>query len=376
MSLHAAFSPSASERWIACPASHLRAAALPPAPSSSYADRGTLLHELAAYAIINTLAQMDVYAAALPGVKLEPDERAAIATYVKFCKNLRRGATLWRVEQRVVHDAELFGTIDFFSVHNGTLDVVDFKGGRGIKVEAIDNPQLLTYAAMVCALVADDPTQQPIEHVNLHIVQPLFVGDAPIRGVGYTIAQIDQWRVKLLQAMLAAKRTDAPFHPGEHCRFCPVKPTCPALRGLATALPAPAGLDALPPEKIAEWLAKADVIELWIAALREHAHGSINCGTPIPGWKLVDKRATRKWTDEREVLRTGKEHRLVVTERRLLSPAQVQKKFKTIPVVLAPYIDQTPSGQNLVRDENYVAPESTQEQPVLAQALLNLQYRV
>jgi hypothetical protein len=375
VSLHAAFSPSASERWIACPASHLRAAALPPAPSSVYADRGTLLHEYAALGVLHTLREMDEHAEAA-GVSFEPDERAAIATYVKFCKGLRKGATLWRVEQRVVHDAELFGTIDFFSVHDGTLDVVDFKGGRGIKVEAIDNPQLLTYAAMVCALVADDPTQMPIQHVNLHIVQPLFVGDAPIRGVGYTIAQIDAWRVKLLQAMLAAKRADAPFSPGEHCRFCPVKPTCPALRGLATALPAPAGLDALPPEKIAEWLAKADVIELWIAALREHAHGSINCGTPIPGWKLVDKRATRKWTDERKVLGEAKEHRLVVTERRLLSPAQVQKKFKTIPVVLAPFIDQTPSGQNLVRDENYVAPESTQEQPVLAQALLNLQYRV
>jgi hypothetical protein len=213
-----------------------------------------------------------------------------------------------------------------------------------------------------------------IDHVELHIVQPLFEGDAPIRGATYTMAQLGLWRGKIFDAMVAAKNPAAAFNPGEHCRFCPVKPACPALLGLVQQMPSPPVFNGLSVEKISEWLAKADTIEMWIAALREHAHGTINCGTPIPGWRLQDKRATRKWTDERAVQSEAKGAGIVVTARKLMSPTQVEKKFRGIPVVLQPFVDQTPSGQNLVRDESYVATDT--EQPALDKALLNLQYRV
>lgn len=375
---HAVFSPSASDRWINCPASHLRSLALPPAPSSVYAERGTLLHTLAAIGVTQTLQAMDMETVRM-GETLAPDERAAIGTYVKYVKLLRKGAALWRCEWQVTHSEELFGTIDFFAVVGKTLHVVDFKGGRGIKVEVIDNPQLLTYAMMVCgALHYDDDDSEllQVEEVVLHIVQPLFEGDAPVRRVSYTPAQIDHWRTQVLLAMDRAKQPDAPFNPGEHCRFCPVKPTCPALMGLAAQLPAPVEQGALTTAKLAEWLAKADVIETWIAALREHAHFLIEHKGTIPGWRLQDKRATRKWSDEEAVLVEAKAAKLHVTERRVLSPAQVEKKYRTIPVTLQPFVKQESSGKNLVRDASYVAPESVAEQPALDNALLNLQYRV
>jgi hypothetical protein len=316
--------------------------------------------------------------AASAHIELLPDERAALATYVKFCKSLRRGAAMWRVEQRVMHNGELFGTIDFFAIKSNTLHVVDFKGGRGIKVEAIDNPQLLTYAMMVCkqAEVGDEEGLLPrINTVQVHIVQPLFEGDAPIRGCSYSREQIAAWRTRVTNAMLAAKQPDAPFQPGEHCRFCPVKPQCPALMGLATQLPAPQAQGNLPVTKLAEWLDKADTIETWIAALREHAHGLINIGTAIPGWKLMDKRATRKWSNEDGVLEAAKAHRIHVQELKLLSPTQLEKKLRTIPPVLREYITQEPSGKNLVRDPaTAVAPDAAA--PQLDNALLNLQYRV
>ena len=374
MSTHAAFSPSASERWIACPASFLRAAALPPAPSSSYAQRGTLLHEFAAVGVTESLKAMDE-AVANHGATLEPDERAALAVYVKFCKGLRKGATMWRVEQVVRYNDELFGTIDFFALKGDTLHVVDFKGGAGIKVEAIDNSQLLTYAMMVLELIAVTPMAAIPKQVHLHIVQPLFVGDAPIRGASYSIEQMLRWRGKVLMAMQAAKAADAPFNPGAHCKFCPVKPQCPALLGLAGDLPAPTTQGSLSLPQLSEWLQKAEVVETWIAALREHAHGLASGGTTIPGWKLVDKRATRKWASEDAVLATAKKHKLHVQELQLLSPAQMEKKFREIPIVLRPLVTQQASGQNLVRDPAYV-PEAPDSKPALDAALLNLQYRV
>ena len=114
MSEHAVFSPSAAERWIGCPASHLRSLAVPRLPSSVYSERGTLLHDLAAFAVLRTLKAMDAEVGRR-AIVLDADERAAIATYVKFCKGLRSGAALWRVEECVSYSDELFGTIDFWA---------------------------------------------------------------------------------------------------------------------------------------------------------------------------------------------------------------------------------------------------------------------
>ena len=206
---HAAFSPSASERWIACPASHLRAAALPPAPSSVYAERGTLLHAYAAIGVMESLRAMCARAKA-DSAMLEADEYAALAIYVKLCKSLRSGADSWQVEQQVGYNDELFGTIDFYAVKDGTLHVVDFKGGRGVLVEADDNPQLLTYALLVNRRVQEhacaNGSLRPVTNdVKLHIVQPLFPGVPPMRSVTYPITKLVEWEVTLRTAMKRAK---------------------------------------------------------------------------------------------------------------------------------------------------------------------------
>jgi len=372
MKQHAAFSPSASDRWLNCPASHLRSAALPPAPSSTYADRGTLLHEYAAIAVLGTMREMDKKARD-NGVTFETDEREAILVYVNFCKKLRKRASAWGVEVRVEYSEELFGTVDFYAVADGMLHVVDFKAGRGVLVDVLENPQLLTYAAM---LMETHSAAKAAPRVATHIVQPLYPNDAPIRSAFYSRQRIEEWKEHVFAAMSRAKADDAPFHPGEHCRWCPVKPQCPALMGLATSLPAPLEQADMSVEKLSEWLAKADTIETWIAALRAHAHQLVEGGTAIPGWKLVDKRAVRKWTDEDEVLAVATARSYNVTEIKLLSPPQVEKRYKTIPLVLQPFVDQTPSGQNLVRDPATAIIATDSAKPALDAALLHLQYRV
>lgn len=380
--LHAPFAPSAAERWMACPASHLYSTTVPKPPASPYADRGTLLHGLAACAVTKSLRAMDAKSR-IENITLDKDERDAIVLYHGFTKALKKSASAWKVEEFVRYSDDLFGTVDFLSVNYGVLNIVDFKTGRGVLVEVEENPQLMTYAmiALECLDTVAPELTEAIHHIHLHIVQPLYDSAPSIRSVGYTRDVLAKWKVKVLAAMQAALQLGAEFVPGPHCRWCPVKPQCPALMGLANAIPSPSPLPNidLTPAQISEWLQKAEVVETWISALRELAHEAVEAGVQIPGWKLVDKRAVRKWTDEAAVIATAKRLKIVAQEMKILSPAQLAKKNGMMPAQLIQFIDQTPSGKNLVRDpstDGLLADASSAQQPSLAVMLKNAKYTI
>ena len=113
--------------------------------------------------------------------------------------------------------------------------------------------------------------------------------------------ELVEWSADLLEAAERALDPEAPLVPGAWCRFCPAAGVCPALReqALATAqaefasmpLPSPPTPASLPAEEIGRLLVAADLVELWIRALRAHAHAELQAGRTIPGWKLVRKRA-------------------------------------------------------------------------------------
>ena len=377
MEVHAPFSPSASERWLNCPASHRQSQLVPKPPTSQYAARGNTLHRMAALMITKSkrAGQARGY---VVNIVLEPAETEGLKTYATFCKAFIKTATVYGVETLLPFSADLFGTCDFYSVNNGVLNVVDLKTGSGILVEAEGNGQLLTYAMMLLegGTLAPEIVKS-IHHVHLHVVQPMYPNAPSIRSVAYPRDTITRWKALVLDAIDTAKAADAPFHPGEHCRFCPAKPSCPALLGIVQALPTPAIHGSLTAAQISDWLTKADTIETWIAALREFAHGVIESGSTIPGWKLQDKRATRKWSDDAAVVATCKKLKIHAQELKLLSPAQLAKKHGSMPAELVKFIDQTPSGQNLVRDPASAGLLTDGGQsPDLATALTNLKYRV
>jgi hypothetical protein len=207
------------------------------------------------------------------------------------------------------------------------------------------------------------------------VVQPLYDGADPVRTAAYDVDYLSTFEQLLQHAMHRAKQDGAPLAAGDHCRFCPVKSVCPELQGLVTAMPPAYAYADMTVEQLGEWLLKAEKVEQWIGALREIAHEATRRGLVIPGWKLVDKRANRKWTDERKVLAAAKLLKIHVQELKLLSPAQVEAKYVQIPAALQKLISQKPSGQNLVRDDSTL-PAPTAEQRSLPVALKNLQYRV
>ena len=112
----------------------------------------------------------------------------------------------------------------------------------------------------------------------------------------------------------------------------------------------PESLSAL---QISELLDKADVIETWLKAVRAYAQELIEAGDYIPGWKLVPKRGTRKWKDERIVkqrLASEGLQNFVVEE--LASPAQVEKlaKKQGVQLDLFDLITSESTGVNLTRE--------------------------
>jgi hypothetical protein len=131
---------------------------------------------------------------------------------------------------------------------------------------------------------------------------------------------------------------NAPLMPGDHCKFCLAQAKCPALHQQALALaqtefddnfspPAPEGLS---DAQIGDILAKADAFKSWVNSVQAYATDKIAKGGHIPGFKLVAKRAQRKWIDEQEAVdlleNMGLEEDDLYT-RKLISPAQAEEKL-------------------------------------------------
>lgn len=363
---HATFAPSAARRWVACPGSYQLCLEAPQAPSSIYAQEGTDAHTYAAALLTNGKNSVALAA------DLAPDMIEAAHTYVKYVQDLRRMIPLAEgVERRVRHNDQLFGTADYIALVGTRLYVVDFKSGAGVRIDPKNNAQLMTYAMM--ALVEPDFIKHPIDTIEMVIVQPRIEGDDPIRPHVIHARALVSWKATVLEAMRIALSKDAPLVYGDHCRFCAAKPTCPSLQGVVVEAQK-TDINTLTPEQLGEWLAKADVVEGWIGAIRQMGHEAATAGMTIPGWALKPKRATRKWSDPEEVRKVAVAARIAISDMDILSPTQVEKKFKGIPAKLLPFVVAQSSGFNLVKDASVTLPGTPA--PSLTSALSKLQYRI
>lgn len=341
MADHATFAPSAAKRWMTCPGSHLPSLLIPRI-SSADADEGTRLHDVAAGCL--TQRQDGTV-----------EDVRFLRTYLDYCEKLKARATWYGVEQEVQHSEGLWGTADFLAVVAMDLHVVDLKSGRGVQIDPEENEQLLTYA--VCAL--GDPKLAPKlgtlsakSKVHLTIAQPTQDGPVEIRTWTTDMRRVMDHAVALNKAMEAAQKPGAAFVPGEHCRFCPVKPNCPELKGIgraALAIPQTAGLA---PRELSDWLDKADLLQQFIDALRETAHNAVTLGVVIPGYALKPKRATRQWSDEEKVAEIARAKRLRIFQPlKLMSPAMAEKAHgQKLPDSITEMIVSISSGTNLVKD--------------------------
>lgn len=327
MSDHARLSPSAAKMWMACPGQPALAAKVENR-SSSYADEGTDAHWLAAEIILGKVKP--VLGVRCPKGNMSTlDMLTAVSVYVAEVKRHIRQGDDWDIEQRLRYSDEVWGTADFVRYRPGTgeLLVMDYKHGQGVPVEVEDNPQVLIYGLMK----AKHMVNRGITKITFGIVQPRCEHpDGPVRYWTVDALALMDFEDKLVEAIEATRRSDAKLVVGAHCRWCPPKAICPETKRLALETAQNDFGPALPyvPAELAATLERIPIIESWVKATREFAYSEAIAGNAIPGFKLVEKRATRKWASEAEAaaaLETLLQRDEIYEPPSLLSPAKVEK---------------------------------------------------
>lgn len=291
---HALLSPSASKRWISCPPS-ARLTEFLAETTSVYAAEGTIAHSVAEGKLNHRLGYTD----SIPECKdAEMDEYTD--DYVNFVTEQAAALTnpAVYVEQRVdcsKYIPECFGTCDALIVADGVIHVIDLKSGCGIKVDAEGNDQLRIYALGGLSMF---DFLYNIDTVRMSIFQPRL-GNCSTWEI--SVAELTDWAEStLIPAAQLAWNGKGEYKSGPHCRFCKAKAEC---RERAEANLALAAYDFTDPAllhicEIADILGKIDDLISWSSDVKEYALSKALSGTKFDGWKVVEGRSNRRYTDE------------------------------------------------------------------------------
>jgi hypothetical protein len=349
---------STAKRVINCPGSVGLVNKVPPKGSSDYANEGTMLHQaMAEYWESNSYKPETFIGFEHSGATMDQDlfERKFLPA-IKAIDELDPLAMMqYAVETLVSFNGEpelegVFGSTDFLGRIGNCAYVIDWKFGDGVYVEAEENPQLLFYAAAAMRTPKVEWVFEGVTHIMMVIVQPRF---------GVSTWETSPKRVKLFErdliaAVKKAKRPDAEFCRGEWCKWCAAKPVCPLMTGAADRA-MKAKIDALDKAQIAEYLEDAAYLEEWVKSLQELAETVIRNGGSVNGWKLVEKRATKKWVDETTAEEYLSRHldEAEYTTKKIITPTQAEKLLKQQGVELSDgVIDKSSSGFTLAKESD------------------------
>ena len=352
---------STAKRVMMCPGSVALCAKMPPSPSSSYADEGTLLHDAIAMkletlkpvrAYLGMTYEKQVLTEELIDTKLQP----ALDALDEIDPNQ---AMVYEVETSVGFGDLLpgvFGSTDLIGRIGNRAVVLDWKFGYGVAVDAEENQQLMFYAAAAMRTPSASWAFAGATEIELIIVQP-----PSIKRWVTTRERIAEFERDLVKAVAASQLPDAKLQQGDHCKFCPARPVCPIMTG-AVDRALKVKMDGLPADMVSKYLANADLLEGWISSIRALAFDMLEKGVTVPGYKLVNKSANRSWADEStikgDLLALGlKESEVVVTK--LVSPAQAEIKLKKFKLSL-------PEGSTVaISSGTTFAPESDKRPAVV-----------
>jgi len=255
-----------------------------------------------------------------------------VQDYVDFCSDLAMGADLTFVEApvpltQITGEEGAKGTADFVCVVQQTdgvltVSVVDLKFGKGVKVSAYENPQLLLYAL---------GTVEELDYLldGAEVEVDVFIHQPRLDSVSefhLTLDELREWGEHFAEAAERTRDPNAPRVPGEtQCRFCRARHDCPDLRRHVLEA-TEQDIELL--EDLGEVLPKLKMIRDWCASVEARAIERLEAGDDIPGWKLVEGRSSRAWPDQGLVVKAAKRAKLKVDEympRSLLSVAQLEQ---------------------------------------------------
>lgn len=363
---------SSAGRVLQCPGS-VQLCASYPNVESTFAAEGTAFH-MALDMIFSGIAKedTDVIGLTFNGYTITEEMfEEGIAPILEHWDLLDKelGGIDYYSERRVIFPGieNAFGTTDLIGTAKDRTVVYDFKLGRGVAVSAEDNPQMKYYAL---AAMHSEGTQHffaPDKPVEVFIAQPRVGDGEPFSRWMTTVKQLEAFGVELRHAVETAMQPDAPLKMGPYCKFCSAKSGCPLYQNLARASQE---LERDQMEAhLEEWLPQADMLIELGNFIKTLAHDQMEKGANIPGYKLVNKRATRNWADEERTVKYFAKIGLPAADRyvkRLVSPAQAEKLLKAnkLPDTLPDHlVEKVSSGTTLAPESDKrpavpIAPES------------------
>ena len=336
MSQHALLSPSSAHRWLNCPLAPRLEAQLPE-QTSDYAREGTTAHSVCEIAAKKHFKKVKAaeYTRKIKKLKTDPlwnDEMLHTAeTYVD---HLAERAMSFEKEPYVAFEVkvdisdyvpEAFGRCDCAMFGDDTLIITDYKHGKGVPVSAKNNPQLMLYA--LGALKLYQPLfGNALQKVGIFIDQPRLNS---YEGWFCNVADLLSWGEEIKPKAQMAYMGFGEYHAGDWCQFCRANGICSAqakqqvsaFDDFAEAVGKPGILTPeeakmvegpgrtisentaiLTPNEIGTILERGKNLVDWYEKVKQKALESILAGTKVPGWKAVEGRSIRVWSDQDKAL--------------------------------------------------------------------------
>ena len=365
MASHALLSASGADRWKNCPPSarleeHIESV------SSIYAKEGTFAHNLGELKLLHHLGEISKAEFNKSLKVMKQDEfytkelEQYVDVYVDFAieKINEHKTGLVFIEKRVDYSCicpEGFGTSDILILDNDTIEVVDLKFGKGLKVDAKDNSQLKLYAI---GAVDNFNFIFEAKKVRMTIVQPRL---DHISTEELDVGDLISWGEEEVKPKAdLAYEGEGEFNPGDHCRFCRVKDRCRARADENMKLVALDFKDAplLTDLEVVRVLEQVDELVKWAKDVETYAFTeAVNNGKEWPGFKLVEGRRTRRYSSEESVaerlLEAGYEEEKIYSKS-LLSLTKLEKELgkKEFEEIIGSLIETPPGKLKLVPDDD------------------------
>ncbi|MGF0019320.1 DUF2800 domain-containing protein [Sporofaciens sp. SGI.106] len=403
--VHALLSASSSKQWLNCPPS-ARLQENFPNESSVYAEEGTFAHSICEYKVKKYLHER-VRRPQSEEFYTEELEQSTDAYYefvVGLIEEMKRNGCepLVLVEERVDYShiaPSGFGTADMLIIGHdaegrGILHICDYKNGKGVFVDANHNSQMMLYA--IGALHAYGYIY-PIEIVRMSIIQPRLDN---ISTYECSREELEAWGESIKPTAKMAYEGKGEQKAGDWCRFCRAKPVCRTCKEEALSLcreeflDLDAGAFAVDPraapseveesdttapytpdrsaptfkqpglvslDELTEILPTLNRISTWIESVFAYISSeAINHGVPIKGYKVVEGRSKRVFTDTKAVVATAAQNGYTdLYKQQLISLTEFEKMMgkKKFAELLGEYVAKPPGKLALV-------PESDPRPPV------------
>ena len=321
---HALLSASSASRWLKCTAAP-RFEEQFPENTTDYAEEGRLAHAICELKVIKQFTMQltpRTFTTRLKKLKENPlyqDEMDKTSDL--YLEHLTERAMQYDTKPNVAVEVRVdfseyvpegFGTCDCIMIGGDTLNITDYKHGKGVPVSAEGNAQMRLYA--LGALKRYAPIYgNTIKKVCMTIDQPRIQTEPSSETI--TVEELRAWGESIKPAAAKAYMGLGEFKPGEHCRFCRGKAKCKARASQRTALeeskdgvpqnaekPPLFGQGVLTDEEIGDLLVRGQELVKWYKDLEEYALSTILKGGTIPGWKAVAGRSNRTFTDTEAAL--------------------------------------------------------------------------